>query len=88
MKLKRGVSSSSINRLGMRHGGLMMIFKNARSAIEGRGREEGVVQRINNYTEQNVLPANQPSSFQSITFISGLNSTGVPAPDAVSRVVG
>lgn len=65
----------------------MMIFKNTRSAIEER-REGGLVQRINNYTEQNVLPANQPSSFQSIAFISGLNSTGVPAPDAVSRVVG
>lgn len=48
-------------------------------SISDRGTWGGGLQRINNYTEQNALPANQPSSFQSIAFISGLNSTGVPA---------
>lgn len=81
MKLKRGVSSSSINRLVYGYGARWADDDFQKCSISDRGtgeREGGVVQRINNYTEQNVLPANQPSSFQSITFISGLNSTGVP----------
>lgn len=81
MKLKRGVSSSSINRLVYGYGARWADDDFQKCSISDRGtgeREGGVMQRINNYTEQNVLPANQPSSFQSITFISGLNSTGVP----------